>query len=656
MTKQSNQKSKGRPARARGGRSRRGRPADPKKHPENATRPRGGGRPRVPDRAPQRLQPIHTSKHSIHSHWMKQLGGLIRWYAHKAHNDVTEEAVKEVGRMYTASGCQIEETRNAILSRLGAHKQDEEQWIDVSMMVQQTTENTDTGSTPGQVQLPVCIRPGEGPAHSSDLWNTTLVPSWGVGKSYHVQVVNRSNIHLACEMTIDGNKVAWNAPIPAKANRYIKPETRYYGQHLWVLQPARRIKLQEHAAARGNQETRTAHDQGQVKSRAQRYNGKRPNHYGQRVSIIDYPDPSNYGWTFTGSVEDSRVEFYEQNLNLGTVKMDFYFTTGTVKTILEHPTTGVNQLFRRCLATPEMFQQILGNPRVHTSIGYRTRDQMPAGGTTDEPMMEQDDNSSPRQKAANGVFFAKNDDYDFEKEGHANRQVAMAQLQPSGAFQLWEEVARSEWACIHAKFYISQAQQKKRIVNVGQKQKSEPLPSMKPVVDVKATEKAALSTDFHALGQPMATRSSNVHMKRISLNDDNDWKSGPVFEYKLYYRPESVPAMSGNDSAESDDEMEDEEDAVPLADKLVQSMPLDTFKAEKLQQLNVWYSENNAMDQDQAGAMLRHVRQSIESAQDTGTVDEVMKVYWDWHQKLQWTAKDAAALAGSIPPDTFRKE
>ena len=48
-----------------------------------------------------------------------------------------------------------------------------------------------------------------------------------------------------------------------------------------------------------------------------RYNGIRPNYNRDsvaRVSTKDYPDPTNYGWTFTGSSLESFVEFYEKEI------------------------------------------------------------------------------------------------------------------------------------------------------------------------------------------------------------------------------------------------------------------------------------------------------------------------------------------------------
>ncbi|KAL7505487.1 hypothetical protein ACHAXN_004280 [Cyclotella atomus] len=83
-------------------------------------------------------------------------------------------------------------------------------------------------------------------------------------------------------------------------------------------------------------------------ARGERYNGRRPNYRGQRVSTSDYPDATAYGWEFTGSCEGGRAEFFEMDFAThGVVKLDFYYTTGTVKTVLDHPRQGVTQLFAK---------------------------------------------------------------------------------------------------------------------------------------------------------------------------------------------------------------------------------------------------------------------------------------------------------------------
>ena len=54
------------------------------------------------------------------------------------------------------------------------------------------------------------------------------------------------------------------------------------------------------------------------------------------------------------------------------VRINVYWTTGTVGTCLEHPRQGKTQLFRRNVDLSTL-QQIFQNPRLHTGTGYHTR-------------------------------------------------------------------------------------------------------------------------------------------------------------------------------------------------------------------------------------------------------------------------------------------
>lgn len=58
----------------------------------------------------------------------------------------------------------------------------------------------------------------------------------------------------------------------------------------------------------------------------------------------------------------------------GDVKMDYYPTTGTVKTSMNHPTQGPTQLFRKDLSDTE-FTRVAEQPRAHTGKGYHTKSQ-----------------------------------------------------------------------------------------------------------------------------------------------------------------------------------------------------------------------------------------------------------------------------------------
>lgn len=81
-----------------------------------------------------------------------------------------------------------------------------------------------------------------------------------------------------------------------------------------------------------------------------------------------------FGWRFTGSCGNGRAEFLEKDSDDGTVKLDFYYTTGTAKTVLDHPRQDVTQLFGKGSdLSPDLYRQILQNPRAHTGVRYRTR-------------------------------------------------------------------------------------------------------------------------------------------------------------------------------------------------------------------------------------------------------------------------------------------
>jgi hypothetical protein len=102
------------------------------------------------------------------------------------------------------------------------------------------------------------------------------------------------------------------------------------------------------------------------------------------VSWESYPDPTNHGWSFTGSWEPSLVEFFEHRLVLGggggdhdddnaaVVKLDWYYTTATMKTSLHHPRQGKTQMFANRV-TPQLYLDILQNPRAHTNQRYQQR-------------------------------------------------------------------------------------------------------------------------------------------------------------------------------------------------------------------------------------------------------------------------------------------
>lgn len=56
----------------------------------------------------------------------------------------------------------------------------------------------------------------------------------------------------------------------------------------------------------------------------------------------------------------------------GDARLNFWLSTGTVGSYLEHPKQGKTQLFRRNIRMAQT-EGIFMNPRVHTGIGYRRR-------------------------------------------------------------------------------------------------------------------------------------------------------------------------------------------------------------------------------------------------------------------------------------------
>ena len=246
----------------------------------------------------------------------------------------------------------MEGTKTMILESLGVPMDSQKGWISTSMAIENMdntplignksaedsmhVSNIDdsvtgyTSTVDGKgIKLKQVLRAGEGPAHCNEQWSTIVVPQWAVGKAYFFEVNNDSPLNLSCELFLDGEKVAFNAPIPPNSRRTIRPDApRYCARHQWILTEAKRVKF----VTSGNDTL--SHDKS-IQATTPRYNGIRPDYAGKRVSSALYPDPEIYGWRFTGSVQESRVEFFEKKMNIGGfVKLDWYYSTGTIKTVV----------------------------------------------------------------------------------------------------------------------------------------------------------------------------------------------------------------------------------------------------------------------------------------------------------------------------------
>ena len=639
---------------------------------------------------PSLLRPVNVKSNSIHNDWKTQLGGIIRYYINtrnernhtNSHSD--SEAMKEIEQMYFKNGCNVDKTKDDILLSMGAIKNEKSNWVDISMAIDMNGSIVDEEEMKSYEQprknvlkLKNIVKGGEGPAHAHEQWTNIIVPSWAIGKAYFFQMNNNSPLPLSCEMTIDDHKVARNVPIPANSSRNVHPDNaRYFQRHQWVIQPAKKMSLQDALDKKKEKQQQSSagikledDDSRPIKKYGKRYNYIRPKYRNERVSLSEFPDPSMYGWTFTGSSEQSKVEFFEKNVNLGLVKLDFYYTTATVKTTLVHPSTGRNSLFRNTV-TPDIYRQILMNPRSHTNRGYRDRANRPPD-VVDLPMMDSDDEMEEcnnddivnkniviengeetinHNMDQNGPSpnYARNDDYDFDNDGHTNRASEMSKLEKTDAFSAWEDAARKEWACIHVKFYVSLPKRnmmnpqftKRRVKKI----KQEALPQQAPVINIKSAERATLGTQFQATGPVQTKNRSMIFMKRIvGLNDDEKRRSAPVFEYKLFYRAQTEDVHDDIEEEDMDD-MDDIEAESNNTDNLTETLlhenNLNEFKNEKTNQLTNWHQTNTFKDPDEADLVLKNRIDSINEANTVEMIDHIVQEYYQWLQKLMWDQKE----------------
>lgn len=586
---------------------------------------------------------------------------MIRYYVHTRTQDpnspVSQQAAEaEVDRYYYRNNCSVEDTKTSILEALGVSKDTNQQdWISMDMAIEKNSSEQMNDNIPNSnesnktidskgIKLSKIVRSGEGPAHCHEQWTTVVVPDWAIGQAFFFQVTNNSPLNLSCELFLDGEKVCHNAPIEPNSTRTIRPDNnRYYERHQWILNPAKRIKLT----------TGTANSVAPKPPPTPRYNGIRPNYDGQRISQELYPDATTFGWTFTGSVEESRVEFYEKRLNMGIVKLDFYYTTGTIKTVLQHPTSGRNQLFR-AQVSPEQYTAILMNPRAHTGQGYRRREDRPTGSNAaanqendedefdqqpqPEVVNEEEMRDADGTAASGSTYFARNDNYDFKKQGHLNRVNQMNQLQQSNDYSQWRDANKKEYAVVHARFYISVPKRRyyapppntarggrggHNHQRRGKPREKLQLPEQSTVIDVKAAERATLGTKYKSIGPAQSFSRSRVRMERINgLTDDKHAKGNPLFESKLYYRAEDVINGVKNDS---DDDMSDGEEQ-----EAVQPPSLAEYKASKIEQVKQYHTELNMCieDQDDAAQLLLNTKNKISLSESIADVDESVKMFF----------------------------
>jgi len=118
----------------------------------------------------------------------------------------------------------------------------------------------------------------------------------------------------------------------------------------------------------------------------ERYDGRRPTYRGTgRCSYDDYPDPTVFQWSFTGSNTGSNydenntlppVEYFEKDFGkeVGVIQLDFYYTIGTVQTTIVDAIRGtICELFTKSIhkMSPQSYRKILKDPRSYNNERYK---------------------------------------------------------------------------------------------------------------------------------------------------------------------------------------------------------------------------------------------------------------------------------------------
>ena len=94
-------------------------------------------------------------------------------------------------------------------------------------------------------------------------------------------------------------------------------------------------------------------------------------HWPLNESELDYAAETR-GWD---KIECERSEAPMASYKKDEVRLNFWLSTGTVGSYLDHPTQGKTQLFRRDI-TMSAVAALFANPRQHTGVGYHTREQL----------------------------------------------------------------------------------------------------------------------------------------------------------------------------------------------------------------------------------------------------------------------------------------
>ncbi|EJK56102.1 hypothetical protein THAOC_24075, partial [Thalassiosira oceanica] len=208
-----------------------------------------------------------------------------------------KQAEEEVNQFYYRSGCCVEKTKVALLAALGVS---DGNTVDLDMVIEK-----DDG-------VSLALQSG---AESGASGAVRRDKGW-VRHRLEARVETRGRTRARPRTVDDGAcaSVGLRAIVlfprdeqhPARSRH----EGRYFQRHKWVLNDARRVKL-----GAGSGRVQDPPGKSAISNRSNpravppRYNGIRPvaaEYDSLRISKELYPDPSSFGWTFTGSNEKSR--------------------------------------------------------------------------------------------------------------------------------------------------------------------------------------------------------------------------------------------------------------------------------------------------------------------------------------------------------------
>lgn len=562
---------------------------------------------------------LQVSHGSIHSGWKQRYGGLIRWFLNlPEQRSNIRQAERFLEQLYVSNHCDEQHFANALLELLHTHQTTPKEWISVKMVVKETDGQ--------EAELAV--------HHDQTGKSIVEVPQSAIGKPYFFRFDNHSCLPLACAMTIDSKSVATNAPIPSNQQGIaIRPDNTYHTSHEWRLEPSNKVSILE-----------------QEDELEETYPPPPRRHLytGDRVSWEDYPDPTCYGWNYVGVDETARIERFQTKIDIGTVRLEFHYAfPAKIHTHLDHPTLA-RVLIRTTIVPPDMYRQVLQEPKFHTNIGYPGIVNVRLLATPQCDIRPGHDNdktiiicqTNTRQPLeTQEMQLAKNIKYNFDEEGHVNRSKAIDAMKTSFEFQSWQRASLTDCACVHAKFFVSERCHVRDTGNSQSPQNQiEQLPAAASIRNIKATEYASLSTSFCATGETRThnRRRSRIRMRKLRLN--NSTALEPLFEIKLYYRRASTSSLT--ETSMQVEERDDVEET-PLCEKLTSETPLSILgevKYAKLLQLRQWHKTHKSPNDEVAEFQSVRAQVGIQDAPNIKATDNILKIYWDWYQQQEMNA------------------